>query len=65
MSIAVHVCTSGLGLLCLIHSRYIIVIVIIAVMIAVTGTVMTNVIPATNSNKDKSVGINMIYNFSG
>ena len=47
MSIAVNVCTSGLGLLCLIHSRYIIMIVIIAVMIAVTGTVMATDIPAT------------------
>ena len=40
-------------------------IVLIAVMIAVTGTVMANVIPANNSNEDKPVGINMIYNFSG
>ena len=36
---------TSLCLLCLIHSRYIIMIVIIAVMIAVTGTAMTNVIP--------------------
>ena len=30
-------------------------IVIIPVMIAVTGTAMTNVIPATNRNEDKPV----------
>ncbi len=36
---------TSLCLLCLIHSRYIIMIVIIAVMIAVTGTVMTTDIP--------------------
>ncbi len=32
-------------------------IVIIAVMIAVTGTVMTTDIPATNSDEDKPVRI--------
>ena len=58
MSIAVNVRTSGLSLLCLIHSRYIIMIVVIAVMIAVTGTVMATDILATNSNEDKPVGIN-------
>ena len=41
-----------LCLLCLIHSRYIIMIVIIAVMIAVTGTVMTTDIPAA-TDEDK------------
>ena len=39
-------------LLCLIHSRYIIMIVIIAVMIAVTGTVMpTDITAATDEDK--------------
>ena len=43
-----------LCLLCLVHSRYIIMIVIIAVMIAVTGTVMANVILAA-TDEDKPV----------
>ncbi len=41
-------------LLCLMHSRYIIMIVIIAVMIAVTGTVMTTDTPAA-TDEDKPV----------
>ena len=49
------------GLLCLIHSRYIIMIVIIAVMIAVTGTVMTTDIPAvTDEDKPTIQIINII-----
>ncbi len=37
---------------CLIHSRYIIIILIIVVMIAVTGTAMTTDIPAA-TDEDK------------
>ena len=42
------------GLLCLLHSRCIIMIVIIAVMIAVTGTAMTTDIPVT-TDEDKPI----------